>query len=63
MLHLFGIYGDVPVGYSEVGKKKWHLGKWKKSSPIIQKDEFSLNLEIGQVILVSVTGRWALPST
>lgn len=46
MLHLFGINGDVLVGYLGVGKKKWHLGKWKKSSPTIQKVEFSLNLGI-----------------
>lgn len=55
MLYLFGIYG-----YLGVRKKKWHLGKWKKSSPTIQKVEFSLNLEVWQVILMSITGRWAL---
>lgn len=48
-------------GLSREGKKKWHLGKWK-SSPIIQKDEFSLNLKVPQVILVNIIGRWDLLS-
>lgn len=47
----FGIYEDVPVCSLE-GKKKWHLGKGKKRSPTIQ-DEFSFNLKVQQVILLS----------
>lgn len=48
-------------GLCREGKKKWHSGKWKRS-PIIQKDEFSLNLKVPQVILVSIIGGWALLS-
>lgn len=43
-----GNYEDVPVGYLERERRK--LGKWKKSSPTIQKDELNLNLKVRQVI-------------